>query len=79
MTFEVLVDGKAAGTLKEIKAEEREVATQSSTADPRQGVVKEEVVVQVSGPLTLPAGEHEILFIHRNIVDGKLETVAVGP
>ena len=78
MSFEVLLDGKPAGAIATVQAAEQEVATTFGTSH-TGGKVKEEAVVQVSGVLDLPAGEHDLLFIHHNIVDGIWKSVEVIP
>lgn len=40
--------------------------------------VEEEVVTQIGGEIVLPAGRHEVLLVHRNIVDGQLEKNRLG-
>jgi hypothetical protein len=62
------------------KTEQKEVPLElaSRSADLKPKRVVEEVVTELSGEIDLPAGRQEILLIHRNMVDGKLEKVAVG-
>lgn len=81
MEFEVRVGGKTVGKLLPTKTEQKEVALQlaSPSAGLKPRTVVEEVVTELTGEIDLPAGRQEILLIHRNIVDGKLKKVAVGP
>lgn len=80
MTFEVWVDGKLAGTLTTLQPAEKDVPIDTlpgySTDKPKS--VVEEVVTQVSGTVTIPAGTHEVMFIHRNMVDGNLTQIALA-
>lgn len=79
MEFEVQLGGKTVGKLVPIKTEQKEVplelASRSAGLKPKTSV--EEVVTELSGEIDLPAGRQEILLIHRNMVDGKLEKIAV--
>jgi hypothetical protein len=80
MEFEVRIGDKAVGKLLPTKTEQKEVPLElaSASAGLKPKTVVEEVVTELSGEIELPAGRQEILFIHRNVVDGKLEKVAVG-
>ena len=78
MDFEVLLNGKSLGRLSELTIAQKEVVTQSSTAAPRKAVATEEVVTAVEGEVELPAGEHELLFVWHNMVDGKLDSVQIS-
>lgn len=80
MEFEVRVAGKAVGKLVPVRTETREVQLElaSPTAALKPRTDKEEVVTQLSGEIELGAGRQEILLVHRNMVDGKLEAVGVG-
>jgi hypothetical protein len=62
------------------KTEQKEVPLElaSRSADLKPKRVVEEVVTELSGEFELAAGRQEILLIHRNVVDGKLEKVSVG-
>jgi hypothetical protein len=79
MEFEVQLGGKTVGKLVPIKTEQKEVplelASRSAGLKPKTSV--EEVVTELSGEIDLPAGRQEILLIHKNVVDGKLEKIAV--
>ena len=81
MEFEVRIGGKTVGKLLPTKTEQKEVPLQlaSPSAGLKPKTVVEEVVTELTGEIDLPAGRQEILLIHRNVVDGKLEKVAVGP
>jgi hypothetical protein len=80
MEFEVRVGAKTIGKLVPAKTETREVPLElaSPTAGLKPRTAVEEVVTQLTGDIELPAGNQEILLIHRNVVDGKLEAVGVG-
>ena len=80
MEFEVRVGGKTVGKLLPTKTEQKEVPLQlaSASAGLKPKTVVEEVVTELFGEIDLPAGQQEILLIHRNVVDGKLEKVAIG-
>jgi hypothetical protein len=77
LRFDVLVDGKPAGQLTYLATQAMEVPLEtlaaSATRQPRS--VREEVVTQVSGAVELPPGEHELLLIHQNIVDGQVDRI----
>jgi hypothetical protein len=79
MEFDVQVAGKTVGKLVPTKTEEKEVPlelrSQSAGTKPKTAV--EEVVTELSGEIDLPAGRQEVLLIHKNMVDGKLEKIAV--
>jgi hypothetical protein len=79
MEFEVQLGGKTVGKLVPTRLEQKEVplelASRSAGLKPKTSV--EEVVTELSGEIDLPAGRQEILLIHRNMVDGKLEKIAV--
>ena len=80
MAINVFVDGKAAGTLKPTLTEERtvklELASPSAGMQPRTAV--EEVVVELSGEVTLPEGTHSIILAHVNMIDGNIHAIGVG-
>jgi len=80
LEFEVRLGGKTVGKLVPTKTEQKEVPLElaSRSADLKPKRVVEEVVTELSGEFELAAGRQEILLIHRNMVDGKLEKVAVG-
>ena len=79
MEFEVRVVGKTVGKLLPTKSEQKEVPLQlaSPSAGLKPKTVVDEVVTELTGEIDLPAGRQEILLIHRNVVDGKLDNVAV--
>jgi hypothetical protein len=78
--FEVRLNGEPAGKLLPVRTEQREVQLElaSPTAGMKPRTVEEEVVTRCEGELELPVGRQEILLVHRNIVDGKLNAVGVG-
>jgi hypothetical protein len=80
LDIEVQIGGKTVGTLRPTKTEQKEVPLElaSASAGLKPRTVVEEVVTELSGLITLPAGRQEILFIHRNVVDGKLQQIVVG-
>lgn len=71
--FEALIDGKPAGTLIAVAVADQTVPIISN---PPQSV-KEEVVTQVGGTVSLPAGSHQVMLIHHNIVDGLITQVTL--
>jgi hypothetical protein len=77
---EVLIGGKAVGTLTAAKTEQLEVPLElrAPTATVKPKSVVEEVVTRLSGDIELPAGRQDVLFVPRNIVDGKLKTLHIG-
>jgi hypothetical protein len=79
MEFEVYVGGKRVGRLAPTKTEQKEVPLElaSPSAGLKPRTVVEELVTELSGEIDLPAGRQEVLLIHRNIVDGKLEKITV--
>jgi hypothetical protein len=80
LEFEVRIGGKTVGKLLPTKTEQKEVPLElaSASAGLKPKSVVEEVVTELAGEIDLPAGRQEILLIHRNVVDGKLEKVTVG-
>lgn len=80
MEVVVQLGGKIIGKLVPARTEQRDVPIEMlpSYACERPRTVNEEVVLQLAGEVDLPAGRQELLLIHRNIVDGVLERVAVG-
>lgn len=80
MEFEVRLDGRTVGKLVPVKTETREVPLEmaSPTAGLKPKTAMEAVVTELSGPLDLPPGRHELLLIHRNMVDGKLSRVTIS-
>jgi len=81
MVFAVELDGQPLGALTPSQAEEREVALElaSPTAGLKPRTAREEVVVELTGKVTLPAGRHEVLLVPRGVVDGKLTRLRVEP
>lgn len=80
MAFEVVLNGQPAGKLDQLTTATQDVPINSPVGHSGQKptTVSEEVVTRVSGEITLPAGQHRLLLIHRNIVDGRLEKLHVG-
>jgi len=79
MAFDVLVDGKPAGRLDQLSTGERDVQVElynPSGGKPRTET--EEVVTSITGTVDLPPGKHELLLVHRNIVDGQIARVRVN-
>ncbi len=76
MEIEVQIGGKTVGKLTPSKIENVEVITESIRPTPKKAV--EESVTELSGNIEIPAGKQEIMFIPRNIVDGKLDKVGIG-
>jgi hypothetical protein len=76
----VTIDGKPAGNLKSVKVEEKEVPLElaSSSAGLKPKTQVEDVVTEISGELELPAGQHKLLLIPANIVDGKIERIEIA-
>ena len=79
MEFDVQVGGKTVGKLVPTKTEQKEVPLElaSASAGLKPKTVVEEVVTELSGEIDLPAGRQEVLLIHKNVVDGKLEKIAI--
>jgi hypothetical protein len=77
MEFAVLLDGQPAGRLAPSRVEEKEVQLYMG-AGTGPKAAPEEVVTRLEGEVELPAGRHELMLVHRNIVDGKLLLVGVG-
>ncbi|MEI6518864.1 MAG: hypothetical protein WCO98_02285 [bacterium] len=78
--FTIQIDGKDAGTISDVITRDREVKLElaSSSAGMKPKSVVEEVVVQVSGDIILPAGKHKVMLIPHNIVDGHLNSIYIG-
>ena len=79
MAFEVRLDGKPVGRLLPAGTAEREVQamTPGIFSGEKPKTRKEEVVTRLAGEIDLPAGRHELLLVHRNVVDGKVERIAI--
>lgn len=77
MEIELLLDGQPAGRLAPSRVEEKEVQLYMG-AGTGPKTAAEEVVTRLEGEVDLPAGRHELLLVHRHIVDGKLAMVGVG-
>ncbi len=79
LEFEVQQAGKMAGKLVPVKTQEKEVPLEltAPTAGTKPKSVVEEVVTQLTGEIELPAGRQELLLIHKNVVDGKLNQVLI--
>jgi hypothetical protein len=78
MAIEVLVDGRPAGELRPTRAEEQEVPIDMPPGGRKPALVREEVVLTISGEVDLPAGRNDLLLVPRNIVDGRMDKVGVG-
>ncbi len=80
MAIEVRVNGKAVGKLVPVRTEKRDMPIETLPWYVKQKPksVHEEVVTQLAGDIQLPAGSHELLFIHHNIVDGYLNALHLG-
>lgn len=80
MEIDVQIGGKSIGKLVAVKTAEKEVplelASPSAALKPKTAI--EEVVLQIAGEVDLPAGRHDIMLIHSNIVDGKLHKIYIG-
>jgi len=76
MEIEIQIGGKTVGKLTPSKIENVEVITESIRPTPKK--VVEESVTELSGDIEIPTGKQEIMFIPKNIVDGKLEKVGIG-
>jgi hypothetical protein len=80
LTFDVRLDGQPAGRLTALTTGEKEVPVETlpgyATEKPKS--VVEGVVTQVSGVVEIPAGTHEVLFIHCNVVDGMMERITLA-
>jgi alpha-galactosidase/6-phospho-beta-glucosidase family protein len=53
-----------------------ELASRSVGLKPKS--VVEEMVTELSGEIEIPVGKQEMMFIPRNMVDGKLDKVGIG-
>ncbi|QDU29348.1 hypothetical protein ETAA8_44570 [Anatilimnocola aggregata] len=77
MEIGLQVDGADAAPLVPVVRAEKEVplelASASAGLKPRTAV--EEVVTELAGNLKLSAGRHRLLLIHKNMVDGRVETI----
>ena len=80
MAIEVVLDGKPAGKLDKLTTATQDVPVDSPPGHSGQKpkTVSEEVVTRVSGEIDLPVGQHRLMLIHRNIVDGHLGKLHVG-
>jgi hypothetical protein len=78
--FAVWVDGKVIGRLEKVVTAEREVPLElaSASAGLKPKTAVEEVGIDISGAVTLPAGVHVLSLAQENIVDGKLETIELA-
>ena len=72
MTVDVYVDGKLAGSLGTLDISEQKVAVRRNPAES----VTEEAVTQIRGTVMLPIGVHDIHLLRKNMVDGKIKTIA---
>jgi len=80
MSIDVRLDGKQAAKLASGRVETKEVALElaSPSAGLKPKAAMEEVVTQLAGEVELPAGQHKLLLIHHNIVDGKIEHIEIA-
>lgn len=80
MEIEVRLGGQVIGKLAPARQGERDVPVETLplhvAEKPR--TVREEVVLELSGEIDLPAGRQELLLVPANIVDGKMRRVRVG-
>jgi hypothetical protein len=79
LTFEARLDGKPAAELKPSKVETKDVPLElaSSSAGLKPRTANEEVVTELTGEIELPAGRHDLLLIHHNVVDGRIEKIEI--
>ena len=80
MEFDVQVAGKSAGKLLPTRTERRDVPLEKGPTfgDKKVRTANEEVVLELSGDVDLPAGRQEIMLVHKNIVDGLIEGIGIG-
>jgi len=80
MAFNVVLDGKPIGRLEKLATAARQVPVETLPfyAKQKPRSVNEEVATRVRGQVDLPAGQHRLLLIPRNIVDGRLERLHIG-
>ncbi|HEY3322651.1 MAG TPA: hypothetical protein VGP72_19505 [Planctomycetota bacterium] len=80
MEIDVRVGEKSVGKLIPSKTERRQMPLEMKPGFGDKDVkkVEEDVVVELSGEVELPAGRQEVFLIHRNIVDGLIEGLGVG-
>ncbi|MCX5658687.1 MAG: hypothetical protein NTW19_03065 [Planctomycetota bacterium] len=80
MEVDVMIGGKVVGKL--VPSKTGVTTVQLELRSPTGGKPKtaeEEAVQQIAGEIELPTGRQEVLLVHRNIVDGKVEKVSVVP
>lgn len=77
MAFAVLLDRQPLTRLTQAKVETAPTEVSFSMGGGLS--LPEELVTEISGVVELPAGEHELLLVHENMVDGKLGTVSIQP
>ena len=80
LEIDVRINGKSIGKLTATKVETREVPLEMG---PSHGTKKvrtamEQVTVEVSGEVDLPAGRQELFLIHHHIIDGVIEGLGIG-
>jgi hypothetical protein len=77
---DVQVGGRSAGRLTATKTETRKVPLEMGPSHGAKEVraAEEEVAVEISGEVDLPAGRQEIFLVHGNIVDGLIEGIGIG-
>ncbi len=80
MALVARLDGKEIGRLIPVKTDTQEVVIRGGGAYGQIVIesAKEEVVLQLAAELDLPAGQHELMLIPENIVDGQIKWVHVG-
>lgn len=78
--FAVLLAGQALGRMDKSQAAQVDVPLElaSSSAGLKPKTVVEEVVTELSGEVTLPAGVHVLSIAQENIVDGKLDSIEIA-
>ncbi len=81
MHFEVTLDGKPLGKLEALTTATQDVPVDSPPGYGAQKpkTVSEELVTRIRGEVELPPGPHRLLLIPRNIVDGRLDRLHIGP
>lgn len=76
---EVMFAGKSIGKLTPSKTGPATVQLElRSPTGGKPRTAEEECVQQIAGEIELPAGRQEILLVHRNIIDGRIDKVTVG-
>jgi hypothetical protein len=78
MTVAVQIDRKRGANLVPTGTAQRAVPITSPGGGGTPNTVTEEVVSVLSGSIELPVGQHELLLVPMNVVDGKLERLELG-